>query len=147
MARSSYSDAIEEIRKSVEFDQETAKLEFALELKRVMERESISNAELAERLGVSRPMVSKLLRGDANMTIETMVKACRSVGSKLFVKIVRRDCHARLFELVQTEKSRAIESRAGEKSWAVAAGQDAWSMAANDFGNLDEGYEEKPLAA
>lgn len=84
-----------EIESSDEFHYESAKLEFALKLKRAMERENLKNAQLVERLGVSRSTVSKLLRGDANVTIETMVKGCRALGGRLFIKIACESYSAR----------------------------------------------------
>jgi transcriptional regulator with XRE-family HTH domain len=97
----------------VDFRIEAAKLDFALELKRMMEQNEIKNVDLAERLGVSKPMVSKLLRGDANATIETMVKASKAVGGEFFIKIVRDNCTARIFEVVKAEQQhhRAPEAK------------------------------------
>lgn len=138
----------DQVKQSLEFHQESAKLTFALELKRFLEREGLSNGDLAERLGVSRPMVSKLLRGDTNVTIETMVKASRTVGGSLFLKIVRDGCSVRLFELAQAEMARGIEHRVVAKMGpAPQVAQDAWKMAANDYGDVEQNYEKEPLAA
>lgn len=96
------ADFFQELESSDEFHNEGAKLEFALELKRMMEETATKRADLAMRLKVSRPMISKLLRGDANVTIETMVKACRAVGGKLFLKIAREGCDSRYMEVAKT---------------------------------------------
>ena len=100
-----------DIHDDIDFCIEVAKLDFALELKRMMDHGEIKNVELAERLGVSKPMVSKLLRGDTNVTIETMVKASKAVGGELFIKIVRNNCTAKLFEVVKADHHRPPEHK------------------------------------
>jgi transcriptional regulator with XRE-family HTH domain len=42
-------------------------------------------ADLAERMGVSRPFVTKLLDGNANLTLRTLVKITNVLGIKLRV--------------------------------------------------------------
>ena len=39
--------------------------------------------EFAKELGVSRAYMSKLFRGDVNLTIKSMVKLARSVGARI----------------------------------------------------------------
>ena len=143
-----FDNFFNQIIDSDEFAVESAKLEFAIELRSVMDRERLTNSELADRLGVSRPMVSKLLRGDGNLTIETMVKASRHVDGKLFIRIVRNGCSARLFELAQSEKPRLGGGYRLPSLTSPAPGStDVWLTAANDLHNVELGYEAKPLAA
>lgn len=85
----SQARAFANLKSTDSFRIELAKQEFALEIRRAMLREDISNAALADRLGVSRPTVTKLLRGDANVTIEAMVKAALAVSGQLLLRIVR----------------------------------------------------------
>ena len=71
---------------------EDAKIEFALSFEHFLDKSGMNKAELAKRLDVSPAYISKVLRGDANVTIETMVKLIRAVGaSKLSFQIVRED--------------------------------------------------------
>lgn len=130
---------------SDEFYIESAKLDFALELKRVLASKGMTNADLADALGVSRPMVSKMLRGDANLTIESMVKACRRLQHKLYIHIVRENCSARLFELAQSEP-KASGYRVPKLSARERSGGD-WAFAANDIHQLERKDEAEPLAA
>lgn len=48
--------------------------DFTRELSALMTQHSISAAELARRVGVSRPYVTKILQGGANWTLETLTK-------------------------------------------------------------------------
>lgn len=144
MGVSRADQVFDEIRRGLGYHVEAAKLDFALELKRAMDREKVTHAELAERLGVSRPMVSKLLGGDANVTIETMVKATRCLNSTLHLKMVRPQCTAHFFEVLQPGVSAdAFRYRAG------CAERDprhpSAAAAASSFLAMTD--EEQPLAA
>lgn len=50
-----------------------------------MESQQISRAELARRLGTSPAYVTKILRGNANFTLTSLVKLARAVGAELVV--------------------------------------------------------------
>ncbi len=126
---------------------ESAKVSFALELKLAMDRADVTNAQLAELLQVSRPMVTKLLRGDANATIETMVKAANALGSKLFLRIIKKGSSAQMFELAKTAMAKPRPHAvvdAFRRPTCAWADQD-WTYSAND---LDETEDEiQPIAA
>lgn len=147
MGKQEAASILKKIRRSDGYFVQKAKLEFALELKRVMDRLEVSNSEMADRLGVSRPMVTKLLRGDANLTIETMVKLCRRLEGNLYIRIVRNGCSARLFEIVKAANLRAHAPAAG----AVVKGHfgmaNNWYVAANDTQQPEDTDEAKPVAA
>lgn len=80
----------ERVRRAKETDQywsEKIKLDFALKIHRFMERAGLTKTQLAEKIGVSQPYVTKALRGDANLTIDTMVKLARAVGAELSIEL------------------------------------------------------------
>ena len=56
-------------------------LEFTESLTASMEAQGVSRAELARRLGVSAAYVTKMLRGNANFTLRSMVRAARALRS------------------------------------------------------------------
>jgi plasmid maintenance system antidote protein VapI len=53
-----------------------------------MEEHDISKAELARALGTSRAYITKVLRGDANMTMQTFVSLLHAMGAKAVTRIV-----------------------------------------------------------
>ncbi|MEM7356626.1 MAG: helix-turn-helix transcriptional regulator [Acidobacteriota bacterium] len=53
-----------------------------------MEKQEISRTELARRLGTSPAYVTKILRGNANFTLATMVKLARALGCELRLQLV-----------------------------------------------------------
>jgi predicted XRE-type DNA-binding protein len=62
---------------------EKIKLDFAIELERCRRDLNMTAAEFAKELGVSRAYMSKLFRGDVNLTIKSMVKLARAVGARI----------------------------------------------------------------
>lgn len=79
---------ISDAKASHEFQAETLKIEFAIELNKLMEREAITKTALAQAMGVTKPHITKILRGDTNVTIETMAKAAGAAKGRVHIKIV-----------------------------------------------------------
>lgn len=47
----------------------------------------ISNAELAQRIGTSPAYITRLFRGSANLSVQTMVKLAQALGNTLRVEL------------------------------------------------------------
>ncbi len=99
MNKKSFSALMKEAETSVEFAIEEAKIDFALELSKVMEKAGLSRSDMAARLGVSLPMITKILRGDTNLTIESMVKATRAAEATLHLHVTPNGWDGRWFEV------------------------------------------------
>jgi transcriptional regulator with XRE-family HTH domain len=67
-------------------------VEFTEDLCRLMEEKGLSRADLAKKLGTSRAYVTKLLGGNANFTLATMVKLAFALDGAIHVHIA--DKHA-----------------------------------------------------
>lgn len=61
---------------------------FTEEVCRLMEDAGVSRTELAKRLGTSPAYVTKILRGNANFTMASMVKLARALGADLEIRLV-----------------------------------------------------------
>jgi transcriptional regulator with XRE-family HTH domain len=57
--------------------------DFTEALARRMGEQSLSRTELARRLGTSQAYVTKVLRGNVNFTLATLVKLARVVGGEV----------------------------------------------------------------
>ena len=68
---------------------------FTEEVFRRMEEQKISRAELARRMGTSPAYVTKILRGNANFTLASMVKLARALGTELRIELESRETSAR----------------------------------------------------
>lgn len=97
---------------------EAAKLHFAVGLDRQRVRAGLSYKDVAEKLGHSAAYVSKVFRGDSNVTIESMVKLARATGGRLDVKVV--DDSAEAFSWEMAEFVRSIASKPINKPHAVS---------------------------
>ncbi|SFM04051.1 helix-turn-helix domain-containing protein [Rugamonas rubra] len=70
---------------------DTVKLEFAVALDLAIRELGLSRKQVAELLKTSPAWVTKVLRGDVNLTIESMVKLCDAVGHQLQISIVKKN--------------------------------------------------------
>ena len=103
MAIKSYKKMVSKAQKDVGYWVEDAKLDFSVELHRLLDRKVVNNTELAKRLGTSKAYITKLFRGDANVTIETMVKAACACGGRLHIHIADETASkVKWFELFKT---------------------------------------------
>jgi transcriptional regulator with XRE-family HTH domain len=83
-----------------------------------MKEQKISRAELARRMGTSRAYITKLLSGDANFTLQTMVKLALAVDGVLHLHISNKDVAIRWQERApedpQAEETGGDEHAAGQ---------------------------------
>lgn len=66
---------------------EKAKLDLSLQIEALRKINNFSYKEIANRLKTSAAYVTKLLRGDSNVTIETMVKLSKALNGTLEIKL------------------------------------------------------------
>lgn len=69
---------------------ETAKLDYCEGLRNLMRRQGWSKAELAKQLGVSKAYITKVFQGNANFTLETMVKLAHALGGRVQIQVVEQ---------------------------------------------------------
>jgi len=65
-------------------------LKFTEDIISKMKEQNIPRNDLAQRMGVSKAMVTKLLRGNPNMTLKTMVTISQAINCELEVDIRHR---------------------------------------------------------
>jgi transcriptional regulator with XRE-family HTH domain len=67
---------------------EEAKLHFSTSLEAQRRASNMTYKAIAQKIGTSAAYITKIFRGDSNLTIETMVKLARSTGGRLEVHVV-----------------------------------------------------------
>ncbi len=137
MTKSTYKQLVTKAKKNFDYDFEDAKIEFAIQLGQLLKRKNLTKADFASMLGVSAPMVTKILRGDTNLTIETMVRSVRTAGGKLHLKLIDEESEGKWFELVKTQQ---FHQKHEKRSIANIPNLNPWKISAND-------YENESLAA
>ena len=85
---------------------ERAKNIFAVSVEQLMKQRDMKKKDLADRMGQSRANISKLLRGDTNLTIETMVKLAQALDAEVLIQLVPKG--ARTDEVYKTESAGEI---------------------------------------
>ena len=73
--------ALKAARKTHEYRAEGASIEFTNAMLTRMRQLEVSRSELAARIGVNPAYISKILRGDTNFSLETMVKIANALES------------------------------------------------------------------
>lgn len=77
------AEAFAKSLKSIESKVERQKLTIVEELLQFMKRNGINRSELAARMQVPNSRITKMLSGDSNLTIDTLVRAGHAVGADL----------------------------------------------------------------
>lgn len=73
----------ERLKKDGRLQIDAAKVEISEQIFILMEEKGITEAELARRLETSRAYVNKVLQGDTNFTVESLVKIGIALGCEL----------------------------------------------------------------
>ena len=81
---------LKELKASEDYAIQKAQNAFAVEVEHAMMKENVNRSELAEKLGSSPAYITKVLRGDANLTIATMAKLARALDYNLTVGIRKK---------------------------------------------------------
>ena len=79
------------------------------EIIRARNREGLTQRELAERMGVSQAVVSRLLSAQHSPRIDTIAAAARAMGYDLEIRLVKRRASAR--RVAETTEAYAAEPR------------------------------------
>lgn len=104
MAGLTFAEHLDEAQAHPAYWSYMAALEFVDEICEQMDAQGVSSAELARRMGTSRAWVSRVLRGENNLTIASMGKLAFALGMR-----VRADL-APLEEQSGTETGRAPDT-------------------------------------
>ncbi len=103
MTLKSLDSIIKGIRDSNAIWKQKAKLDFALDIVKLMDRANVSRAALAKRLDVSAPYVTKVLRGDENVSIDTMVRFARALDAHVSIRVCDSRSVLRWIEVIDGE--------------------------------------------
>ena len=85
MTGRSFKQLFEAAERRPEYWEEGAILDFTEALYDAMQRQGVTRAELARRLGTSQAYITRVLSGNANFTLKTMTKLAHALGMQLDV--------------------------------------------------------------
>ncbi|MHB8368649.1 MAG: helix-turn-helix domain-containing protein [Leptospirales bacterium] len=75
-----YEDLYKEAQKDPAYWTAKVTHSFAISINNMMVEKNITKTDLAKKIGVSKAYITKVLRGEANFTVETMVKFSMALG-------------------------------------------------------------------
>jgi len=104
-----------------EFLTEEKILEFTERIIAEMDNKSVSKTQLADSLGKSKSFVTKLLKGNANMTLKTMVSVANALGCNLHLDLYPKGFRAHTFSVSPNFTPVKIDYDALESTDACAA--------------------------
>jgi len=87
----SFKKLFHKIREGLSYKQEKVKLDFTVQLQELMEKKGINKAQLARSVGKSGPYITKIMKGECNFTIESMVELADAIDGKLELHVVPRE--------------------------------------------------------
>jgi transcriptional regulator with XRE-family HTH domain len=82
-----FNTLFNEARNTSTFACEKEKLRFAMQIHAMLQSLDISRSEFAKRLGKTKGYITKIMRGDTNFTIETMIAMAHALGGSVNVNI------------------------------------------------------------
>lgn len=87
----SFRDLFADVEKRDSYWSEKAITEFSVELYQLMRRRGLSKKDFAEKTGKSQAYITKVFKGNANFTIQTMVKLTRALGGNLSLHVTPKE--------------------------------------------------------
>ncbi len=83
----SFRDLFADIERRDSYWSEKAITEFSVELYQLMRQRGLSKKDFAEITGKSQAYITKVFKGNANFTIQTMVKLTRALSGNLSLHV------------------------------------------------------------
>ena len=102
--RFKFRDLFEGLERNPEYLAELAIVEFTENMAKRMAELGITRSELARRLDTSPAYITKILQGNANFTLKSMVKISQALESRLTTHMQPEGAQARWFDLFQQRR-------------------------------------------
>jgi len=118
---------LDKYKDDLEFRAEGVIYDFTEKIVARMEELKINRSDLADRLGVSKPFITKLLNGNPNLTIKTMMSIADVLGCELSLDLYPQGFEIRSLyvshspEIDRKQFNRDYQPSAGEESHAIVA--------------------------
>lgn len=119
---------VERAKESDSYWVEKTKLDFSLSLEKQRRTVGMTYADIARKINSSAAYVTKISRGDVNLTIESMVKLARAAGGQLRIQITDEKASARIWDKIPSKgPSQSTKSSATIINFPVSiAKNDEW---------------------
>lgn len=92
----SFSDSLERAKTNSAYYEEDLLITVAERVISEMKKQDVSRSELARRMNVSPAYITKVLRGHANLGLETLAKLAFALELKWECLLIKKDCRVNL---------------------------------------------------
>ncbi|MEW6203559.1 MAG: helix-turn-helix transcriptional regulator [bacterium] len=96
---------LEELKDDPEFKLERLMLEINEDICRFMEERGITRAELAEKLGTSRAYITKMLNGNPNLTLRSLVNIAHALECEINIRFFEKETRIPNLSVYRQQKS------------------------------------------
>lgn len=124
----SFDEAVQKARKNSDYYQEKLLMDVSARLIHALENQEIKRKDLAKLMGVSPTYITNVLRGHANLSLESMAKFAFALGLKWEPVLLSLESEMGLYS-VQSAKSRANERVTTCTAISISVDQNDWSVA------------------
>ena len=90
MKKKSFKELLDEAKERDTYWAASMILDFTEGLHKIMEANGITRSDLARRLRVSPAYITKVLRGNVNFTVDSMVRLVRAAGGEVHIQVEQR---------------------------------------------------------
>ena len=87
MKKKSFKELFDQAKRRDTYWVSSLILDFTEGLHKMMEANGVSRSELARRLEVSPAYITKVLRGNVNFTLDSMVRLARAAGGEVSLQV------------------------------------------------------------
>ena len=87
MKKKSFKELINEAKERDTYWAASVILDFTEGLNKIMKANGVTRSDLARRLGVSPAYISKVLRGNVNFTVDTMVRLVKAAEGEVRLQV------------------------------------------------------------
>jgi len=85
----------------LEYAEENLKIDFAVAVEKAMIDRDVNKSNLAIKIGSSPAYITKVLRGDANVTIATMAKLSHALDYCVHIALTPNESNVKWFQIIQ----------------------------------------------
>lgn len=130
------SNALKKFKESVAKNEgywvERAKLDFAVALEQRRKSLGMTYSAIAEKINTSAAYITKVFRGDSNLTIESMVKLAHATGGRLNIQIIEASASVKVWPSHVAPHQHANRTTATATATVIAmpgiAVNEAWKL-------------------
>ncbi len=125
-----FKQSLDAVSKKLTFAVQEIILDFTEQIAHQMRKLGINKIELSDRLKTSPAYVTKLLKGEYNFTLETMVKLSRALDSKIEVRLCPRNSGSEWFQS-DSESVVVVGEKEAKQAFRPCASKDQWRKSTN----------------